>query len=54
MSSAVGIMAIKFDKTATKKRVYFTYGHTTDSMVRMTQTLIQITEIPVKTSDVFY
>lgn len=35
MSAAVGIMAIKFDKTDMVKRIYFTYGHTTDSMVRL-------------------
>lgn len=33
MSSAVGIMAIKFEKKSVVKRIYFTYGHTTDSMV---------------------
>lgn len=33
MSSAVGIMGIKFDKAASTKRIHFTYGHTTDSMV---------------------
>ncbi|KAI5846895.1 nucleophile aminohydrolase [Tricharina praecox] len=32
MSSAVGIMAIKFDKVAQNRRIHFTYGHTTDSM----------------------
>lgn len=34
MSSAVGIMAIKFEKKSVVKRIYFTYGHTTDSMVQ--------------------
>ena len=33
MSSAVGIMAIKFDKMAQNRRIHFSYGHTTDSMV---------------------
>jgi len=32
MSSAVGIMAVKIDK-ASKARIKFLYGHTTDSMV---------------------
>lgn len=32
MSSAVGIMAIKFDKACQNKRIHFSYGHTTDSM----------------------
>jgi len=32
MSSAVGIMAIKFDKASTHRRIHFSYGHTTDSM----------------------
>ena len=36
MSSAVGIMAIKFDKKAENKRIHFIYGHTTDSMVILT------------------
>ena len=39
MSSAVGIMAIKFDKKAENKRIHFIYGHTTDSMVNPTAIL---------------
>lgn len=43
MSSAVGIMAIKIDKNAAEKRIYFTYGHTTDSMAmaHMTASMIE-------------
>ena len=33
MSSAVGIMAIKFDRKAKNKRIHSIYGHTTESMV---------------------
>src|SRR5690554_526125 len=33
MSSAVGIMGVKFEKAATPRRIHLTYGHTTDSMV---------------------
>lgn len=34
MAAAVGIMAIKLDKTANGKgRIHFIFGHTTDSMV---------------------
>ena len=35
MSSAVGIMAIKFEKLSENKRIHFTYGHTTNSMVHL-------------------
>ncbi|KAI5798916.1 nucleophile aminohydrolase [Geopyxis carbonaria] len=32
MTSAVGIMGIKFEKSALPTRIHFVYGHTTDSM----------------------
>lgn len=33
LSAAIGIMAVKFERTGTDRRIHFCFGHTTDSMV---------------------